>query len=77
MDQALHCIRTGLCDSAIVGGSNLCLKPAVAAQFMKLGMLSPDGMCKSFDIEGKLKEIFWPLKKKLSDKVTHTPNVEW
>lgn len=55
MDQALHSIRTGLCDAAIVGGSNLCLKPAVAAQFMKLGMLSPDGMCKSFDIAGMCK----------------------
>ncbi|KAH3871939.1 hypothetical protein DPMN_035154, partial [Dreissena polymorpha] len=52
LDQALHSIRTGLCEAAIVGGSNLCLKPAVAAQFMKLGMLSPDGMCKSFDAQG-------------------------
>lgn len=52
LDQALHSIRSGHCDAAIVGGANLCLKPAVAAQFMKLGMLSPEGMCKSFDVEG-------------------------
>ncbi|XP_060583977.1 fatty acid synthase-like [Ruditapes philippinarum] len=52
LDQALHSIRSGHCDAAIVGGANLCLKPAVAVQFMKLGMLSPEGMCKSFDIEG-------------------------
>ncbi|WAQ95725.1 FAS-like protein [Mya arenaria] len=52
LDHALHSIRSGLCDAAVVGGSNLCLKPAVAVQFMKLGMLSPDGMCKSFDAEG-------------------------
>ncbi|KAL4239386.1 hypothetical protein ACF0H5_000203 [Mactra antiquata] len=52
LDQALHSIRSGQCDAAVVGGANLCLKPAVAVQFMKLGMLSPDGMCKSFDAEG-------------------------
>lgn len=52
-DQALHSIRSGQCEAAVVGGANLCLKPAVAVQFMRLGMLSPDGMCKSFDAEGK------------------------
>lgn len=52
MDQALHSIRSGQCDAAVVGGSNLCLKPQTALQFMKLGMLSPEGMCKSFDAEG-------------------------
>ena len=55
LDHALHSIRAGHCDSALVGGANLTLKPAVAAQFLKLGMLSPDGMCKSFDAEGRLK----------------------
>ncbi|WAR19700.1 FAS-like protein [Mya arenaria] len=52
LDHALYSIRSGLCDAAVVGGSNLCLKPAMAVQFMKLGMLSPDGMCKSFDAKG-------------------------
>ncbi|XP_053376816.1 fatty acid synthase-like [Mercenaria mercenaria] len=52
LDQALYNIRSGLCDAAIVGGAHLCLNPAVAIQFMKLGMLSPEGMCKSFDTEG-------------------------
>ncbi|XP_053392677.1 fatty acid synthase-like [Mercenaria mercenaria] len=52
LDQALHSIRSGQCDAAIVGGANLCLRPAVAVQFMRLGMLSPEGMCKSFDAEG-------------------------
>ena len=48
-------IRLGKCDAAIVGGSNLCLKPATALQFLKLGMLSPDGACKSFDAAGLMK----------------------
>ncbi|ESO84944.1 hypothetical protein LOTGIDRAFT_235996 [Lottia gigantea] len=51
-DEALHNIRMGHCDAAIVGGSNLCLKPTSALQFLKLGMLSPDGSCKSFDESG-------------------------
>lgn len=29
------------------------LKPNTSVQFMKLGMLSPDGACKSFDASGK------------------------
>ncbi|XP_050392804.2 fatty acid synthase [Patella vulgata] len=52
LDQALHNIRMGHCDAAIVGGSNLCLKPTSALQFLKLGMLSPEGSCKSFDESG-------------------------
>jgi len=62
LDHALHSIRAGHCDSALVGGANLTLKPAVAAQFLKLGMLSPDGMCKSFDAEGRLALNFFSAK---------------
>lgn len=29
------------------------LKPNTSVQFMKLGMLSPDGACKAFDVSGK------------------------
>ena len=52
MDQAVLAIRNGLCDAAIVGGSNLCLKPETSLQFVRLGMLSPEGSCKSFDASG-------------------------
>lgn len=57
LDQALHAIRSGQCDAAIVGGSNLCLKPQTTLQFQKLGMLSPHGTCKSFDAEGNFRYI--------------------
>ena len=57
LDHALQAIRSGLCDSAIVGGSSLCLKPSTALQFVKLGMLSPEGSCKSFDASGKFSII--------------------
>ncbi|XP_066156912.1 fatty acid synthase [Euwallacea fornicatus] len=50
--QAINAIKTGQCDSAIVGGVNLLLKPTSSLQFHRLSMLSPDGMCKAFDASG-------------------------
>jgi len=52
LDQALRAIRSGLCDAAVVGGTNVCLNPRISAQFKQLGMLAPDGACKSFDVSG-------------------------
>ena len=52
LDQALQAMRRDECDAAIVGGSSLCLNPMTSLQFQKLGMLSPDGACKSFDDSG-------------------------
>ncbi|XP_043288036.1 fatty acid synthase [Venturia canescens] len=52
MHQAILAIRTGECDAAIVGGSNLILKPTSSLQFHRLGMLSQDGECKAFDASG-------------------------
>ncbi|KAM9716550.1 fatty acid synthase [Menidia menidia] len=52
LENAFHAIRQGNCDAAVVGGVNLLLKPNTSVQFMKLGMLSPEGTCKSFDASG-------------------------
>ncbi|XP_003464876.2 fatty acid synthase [Cavia porcellus] len=52
LHNAYQAIRSGECPAAIVGGINTLLKPNTSVQFMKLGMLSPDGMCKSFDQTG-------------------------
>ncbi|XP_050353258.1 fatty acid synthase-like [Nymphalis io] len=49
IEHALKAIHEGRCDVAIVGGSNLCLHPYVSLQFSRLGVLSADGRCKSFD----------------------------
>nr|WIW72532.1 fatty acid synthase [Kerria lacca] len=49
LEHAYKSIRDGICDAAIVGGCNLCLHPYVSLQFARLGVLSPDGKCKSFD----------------------------
>nr|XP_025034359.1 fatty acid synthase [Pelodiscus sinensis] len=53
LENAYKAIRHGECSAALVGGVNLLLKPNTSVQFMKLGMLSPDGACKSFDAAGK------------------------
>ncbi|XP_008574493.1 PREDICTED: fatty acid synthase [Galeopterus variegatus] len=52
LHSAFHAIRCGECPAAVVGGINLLLKPNTSVQFMKLGMLSPEGTCKSFDDSG-------------------------
>uniref|UniRef100_A0AAV2LIZ5 Fatty acid synthase n=1 Tax=Knipowitschia caucasica TaxID=637954 RepID=A0AAV2LIZ5_KNICA len=52
LENAFHAIHLGQCEAALVGGVNLLLKPNTSVQFMKLGMLSPEGTCKSFDASG-------------------------
>ncbi|KAK8766020.1 hypothetical protein V5799_007201 [Amblyomma americanum] len=49
LNQAVLSIRYGLCEAAVVGGSALCLKPASSLGFLRLGMLSPEGKCMTFD----------------------------
>lgn len=52
LHQAIIAIRTGQCDAAIVGGTNVLLKPGNSLQFHTLGMLANDGSCKVFDSSG-------------------------
>ncbi|KAJ4448696.1 hypothetical protein ANN_00086, partial [Periplaneta americana] len=49
MEHAYRAIRDGHCEAAIVAGSNICLHPHVTIQFWRLGVLSHQGMCRSFD----------------------------
>ncbi|XP_031331303.1 fatty acid synthase-like [Photinus pyralis] len=49
LEDAYRAIRTGRCDSALVGGVSLCLNPVTSLQFARLGVLSPEGMCRPFD----------------------------
>ncbi|XP_067007847.2 fatty acid synthase [Anabrus simplex] len=46
---AYNSIRTGRCRAAIVGTANLALFPQMSQFFNKLGLLSPDGVTRSFD----------------------------
>lgn len=59
LQNAYQAIRSGECPAAVVGGINVLLKPNTSVQFMKLGMLSPDGTCKSFDESGELQAGVW------------------
>lgn len=43
MAQAFEDMRTGRCDSAVVAGAGLILKPTMSLQFKRLNMLSPEG----------------------------------
>ncbi|XP_049519259.1 fatty acid synthase-like [Dermacentor silvarum] len=49
LNDAMMAIRTGQCEAAIVGGSLITLKPTKSLVYLNLGMLGPDGRCKSFD----------------------------
>lgn len=53
LHNAYQAISSGECPAALVGGINVLLKPNTSVQFMKLGMLSPEGTCKSFDQAGE------------------------
>ncbi|NWR76452.1 FAS synthase, partial [Centropus unirufus] len=52
LENAFKAVRQGCCDIALVGGCSVLLKPHTSVQFMKLGLLSPMGACKSFDASG-------------------------
>ncbi|WP_349594246.1 SDR family NAD(P)-dependent oxidoreductase [Azospirillum argentinense] len=49
--EAVRSIRSGESAQALVGGINLMLHPATSIAFHKAGMLSKDGLCRSFDAD--------------------------
>ncbi len=51
LHEAAQALRRGECEYALVGASNLNLHPWKYVSFSKAGMLSPDGLCKTFDID--------------------------
>ena len=48
LHQAVQALRAGECESALVGGINLCLNPKLFIATSKAGMLSPSGRCAAF-----------------------------
>uniref|UniRef100_A0AC35U6Z3 Carrier domain-containing protein n=1 Tax=Rhabditophanes sp. KR3021 TaxID=114890 RepID=A0AC35U6Z3_9BILA len=52
LQLALDAIRQDQCNAAIVAGAHLTLTPTAALQFLRLGMLSDKGSCRSFDESG-------------------------
>lgn len=73
--HAVQAIQNGDCDLAIAGGVNLMLTPSVFIAASKASMLSPDGLCKTFDkdangyvrAEGAAAILLKPLEKALAD----------
>lgn len=49
LDTAYKLLRNGECDNAIVFSASVIIDPRATCQFYSLGVLSPDGICKSFD----------------------------
>lgn len=49
MCLATRAIEFGDCDQAVVGGINIIMNQGMSIAFSKLGVLSVDGKCKSFD----------------------------
>ncbi len=49
IDTACRSLRAQTSDVAIAGGVNLLLNPHLFINFSKLGAISPDGRCKTFD----------------------------
>lgn len=58
---------------AIVGRANILLKPNTSLQFMRLGMLSSGGTCKSFDASGEGIGHGAPGSAPTLDSVWHQP----
>ncbi|KAH7949702.1 hypothetical protein HPB49_014133 [Dermacentor silvarum] len=57
LNQAVLALRSGQCTAAIVGGANLILDPVTTLNEVRLGILSRDGKCKSFDSRGECYRI--------------------
>lgn len=49
LHSAILAIRSGSCPSAIVAGANVIITPRGSIEMTAMGMLAPDGNCKTFD----------------------------
>ena len=53
LEAAVSSITLGLCDSAIVTGSNVLLNPLPFLDLMTIEGIAPDGYCKTYDDSGE------------------------
>lgn len=71
LDQACKALVAGDCDSAIVGGANLIMSPALSGALGAQGVNSADGRCRSFDADatgyGRGEAVSSLLVKRLDD----------
>ena len=72
----MNALNQNECEMALVGGVSVLCTPTSYISFSKLGMLSPEGKCKTFDAqadgyvrgEGAGVILLKPLKKAVEDK---------
>lgn len=57
LEEAIEVIGTNQCDGAIVVTANLALNSELSWIYNDMGLLSPDGITKSFDANGKFDTI--------------------
>jgi len=73
--MAVAALRRGECSMAVAGGVNAILLPDINVAFTKIGVLSPEGRCRTFDAnangitraEGAGAVVLKPLSKALAD----------
>ena len=53
LDQAVRALENGEIDTAIVGGINVLLHPMSFVGFAQARMLSPEGLCRAYDDNGR------------------------
>ncbi|KAH1629843.1 hypothetical protein KXX39_003331 [Aspergillus fumigatus] len=51
LHEACQALQTGSCSSAIVAGTNMLLTPSMSVTMSENMVLSPDGLCKTFDAD--------------------------
>ncbi|OHX00063.1 polyketide synthase [Colletotrichum incanum] len=49
LHEACQAIYSGSCDSAVVAGANVIMSPTLAVTLTEQGVISPSGVCRSFD----------------------------
>ena len=49
LNEAVHALQRGDCSAALVGAVSVLCSPTHFVSFSKTGMLSPEGICKTFD----------------------------
>jgi acyl transferase domain-containing protein len=71
MDSACKALANGDCESAIIGGTNLILSPALSCVLGAHGVNSSDGRCRSFDANasgyGRAEAVSSLVLKRLDD----------
>lgn len=74
--EAVQSLRQGQCTQALAGGINLICHPGTSISYYKAGMLSPDGLCRTFGqkangyvrSEGAAMIMLKPLDRAIADQ---------